>query len=109
MCTCGPTLKADFLSLQKPLASLTVSRIKELPKGDFLVIGDSVQDMFILRSETKMKAAPGKNVKVSSPKAFQTNKTQSKSLGIKGFPTDITDKEFLKFLDLNKINYAKAK
>ena len=42
--------------------SLKVSQIKELPKGDFLVIEDSVQDVVILQSETKMKAAPGKNV-----------------------------------------------
>ena len=49
--------------------SLKASQIKELPKGDFLVIGDSVQDVVILRSETKMKAALGKNVKVSLPKA----------------------------------------
>ena len=88
--------------------SLKVSQIKELPKGDFLVIGDSVQDVIILQSESKMKAALGKNVKVSLPKAFQTNKTQTKSLAIKGGPTDITDTEFLEFLDLNKINYAKA-
>ena len=51
-----------------------------------------------------MKAALGKNVKVSLPKAFQTNKTQTKSLAIKGVPTDITDKEFQEFFDLNKIN-----
>ena len=88
--------------------SLKVSEIKELPNGDFLVIGDSIQDIIILQRETKMKAVLGKNVKVSLPKAFQTNKTQSKSLAIKGVPTDITDKEFLEFLDLNKINYAKA-
>ena len=88
--------------------SLKVSQIKELPKGDFLVIGDSMQDVFILQSETKMKAALGKSVKVSLPKAFQTNKTKTKSLAIKGVPTDITDKEFLEFLDLNKINYPKA-
>ena len=50
--------------------SLKVSQIKELPKGDFLVIGDSVQDVVILQSETKMKAALGKNVKVSLLKAF---------------------------------------
>ena len=55
-----------------------------------------------------MKAAPGKSVKVSLPKAFQANKTQTKSLAIKGVPTDITDKEFQEFLNLNKINYAKA-
>ena len=88
--------------------SLKVSQIKELPKGDFLVIEDSMQDMFILQSETKMKAALGKVVKVSLPKAFQTNKTETKCLAMKGVPTDITDKEFLEILDLNKINYAKA-
>ena len=85
--------------------SLKVSQIKEFPKGDSLVIVDSVQ---ILQSETKMKAALGKNLKVSLPKAFQTNKTQTKSLAVKGVPTDITEIEFLDFLDLNKINYAKA-
>ena len=51
---------------------LKVSRIKELPKRDFLVIGDSVQDVVILQSETKMKAVLGKNVKVSLPKANLT-------------------------------------
>ena len=45
--------------------SLKVSQIEELPKGDFLVIGDLVQDVVILQSETKMKAAVGKNVKGS--------------------------------------------
>ena len=84
---------------------LKVSQIKELPKCDFLVIGDSVQDVTILQSESKMKVALAKNVKVSLPKTFQTNKTQTKSLAIKGVPTDITD---IEFLDLNKISYAKA-
>ena len=88
--------------------SLKVSQIKELPKGNFLVIGDSVQDMVILQSETKMKAALCKNVNVSLPKAFQTNKTQNKGLAIKGVPTNITDEEFREFLDLNKINYTKT-
>ena len=45
--------------------SLKISRIKELPKGDFVVIGDSVQDLIILQNESKMKAALGKNVKIS--------------------------------------------
>ena len=67
-----------------------------------------MQDVCILQSETKMKAALGKNIKVSLPKAFQTNKTQNKSLAIKGVPTKIMDEEFREFLDLNKINYAKA-
>ena len=55
-----------------------------------------------------MKAALGQNVKVSLPKAFQTNKQQTKSLAVKGFPTDISDAEFKEFLDLNKITFAKA-
>ena len=67
-----------------------------------------MQDVVIFQSETKMKAALSKNVKVSLLKVFQTNKTQNKSLGTKGVPTDITDEEFWEFLDLNKINYAKA-
>ena len=67
-----------------------------------------MQGIDILQSETKIKAALGKNVKVSLPKAFQTNKAQTKSLAVKGVPTDVTDKEFQEFLDLNKINYAKA-
>ena len=85
--------------------SLKISRIKELPKGDFVAIGDSVQDVIILQSESKMKAALGQNVKISLPKAFQTSKVKTKSLAIKGVPTDITDTEFL---DLNKISYAMA-
>ena len=88
--------------------SLKVSQIKKLSKDDYSVIGNSVQDIVIFQSESKMKVAPGKNVKVSLPKAFQTNKIQTKSLEIKGVSTDITDEEFQEFLDLNKINYAKA-
>ena len=41
---------------------LKVSSIKALPKGDF-VVGDSLQDVIILQSETKMKAALGQKVK----------------------------------------------
>ena len=52
--------------------SLRISQIKELPKGNFLVISDSMQCDIILQSESKMKAALGKNVKVSLSKAFQT-------------------------------------
>ena len=55
-----------------------------------------------------MKAALGKNVRISLPKAFQTKKDQPKNLAVKGVPTDITDDEFKEFLDLNKITYAKA-
>ena len=79
--------------------SLKVSSIKALPKGDFVIVGDSLQDVTILQSETKMKAALGQKVKISLPKAYQTNKVPTKSLVTKGVPTD---------LDLNKISYAKA-
>ena len=67
-----------------------------------------MQDIITLQTESKMKAALGKNVKISLPKAFQTCKVQTKSLAIKEVPTDITDTEFKEFLDLNKITYAKA-
>ena len=87
--------------------SLKISTVKELPKGDFLIIGDSLQDAIILQSESKMKAALGKNVKVSLPKAFHAKK-ENKTLAVKGVPTDITETEFQEFLNLNKINFAKA-
>ena len=67
-----------------------------------------MQDVIILQNESKLKAALGKNVKVSLPKAFQTSKEQTKSLAVKGVPTDISENEFKEFLDLNKISYAKA-
>ena len=93
-----------------PVSSIStkVSSIKELPKGDFLIIGDSIQDVIILQNETKMKAALGQKVKISLPKVFQTSKAQNKRLAVKGVPTDITETEFKEFLGLNKINYAKA-
>ena len=55
-----------------------------------------------------MKAALGQKVKTSLPKAFQTDKVSSRSLAVKGVPTDITEADFKEFLDLNKISYAKA-
>ena len=60
--------------------SLKVSQVKELPKGDLLVIRDSVQDVVILQNENKMKAALGQNVKITLPKAYQINRTQNKVL-----------------------------
>ena len=95
-------------SLRQFHPSLKVSQVKELPRGDLLIIGDSVQDVIILQSENKMKDALGKNVKVRLPKAYQTSNSQNKILAIKGVPTDITENEFKEFLDLNKINCAKA-
>ena len=50
--------------------SLKTSRIKELPKDDFVLISDTTQDVIILQSGHKMKAALGKNVKVSLPQAL---------------------------------------
>ena len=67
-----------------------------------------MQDVVILQNENKMKAALGQNVKITLPKAYQINRSQNKSLAIKGVPTDITDDEFREFLNLNKISYAKA-
>ena len=55
-----------------------------------------------------MKAALGKNVRVSLPKAYQTTETKKKCLAVKGVLTDITANEFKEFLDFNKIRYAKA-
>ena len=66
--------------------SLKISQIKELPEGDFLITGDSMQDVLILQNEIKMKAALGQTVKVRLPKAFQTNKIQTKSLAVKRSP-----------------------
>ena len=102
------TWKSVMGELRRYHPSLKVSQVKDLPKGDLLVIGDPVQDVIILQSETKMKAALGQNVKITLPKAYQINITQNKSLAIKGVPTDLMDDEFREFLNLNKINYAKA-
>ena len=48
--------------------SLKVSSIKALPKGNFVIVGDSLQDVTILQSETKMKAALDQKVNISLPK-----------------------------------------
>ena len=74
--------------------NLKISRIKELPEGDFVIIGDTLEDVTILQNQNKMKAALGKNVKVSLPQAFQTKNEQPKSLAVKGVPTNIMVDEF---------------
>ena len=84
--------------------SLRISKVKTLKKGDLLVVGDSPQDAIILQSGPKMKAALGKNVRVSLPKAYQIAKQKNKCLVVKGVPTDITDEDFKEF----KISYVKA-
>ena len=67
--------------------SLRISEVKALQKGDLLVVGDSPncspRDAVILQSEPKMKAAPGQNVRVSLPKAYQTTKQKNKCLVVK--------------------------
>ena len=79
-----------------------------MTKGGLLVVGNSLQDAVILQNESKMKAALGKNVRISFPKAYQLSQKQNKCLAVKGMPTDITETDFKEFLDLNKICYAKA-
>ena len=77
---------------------LKFSSIKTVPKGDFVTIGDSLQDVLILQSETKIKATSGQKVKISLPKPFQTSKVSTKNLVIKGVLTD-TETEFKEFFD----------
>ena len=60
--------------------SLKVSKVKELPKDDLLVIGDSVQDIVILQNENKMKAALGQNVKITYPKSTKSTEHKTKVL-----------------------------
>ena len=88
--------------------SLKISKVKALAKGDLLAVGDSLQDALILQTESKIKAALGKNVRVSLPKAYQITQKKNKCLAVKGVSTDITANEFKEFLDLNKITYTKA-
>ena len=86
---------------------LRVSRVKNLPKQGFLIVGNTPRDVVILQSETKMKACSGKNLKISLPRAYQ-NKDKSKTLVVKGVPTEFTNDEFKQVLDHNKIKHAKA-
>ena len=87
--------------------NIKVSKVLEKKNNSFLIIGNTPRDVAILQSENKMKACLGQNVKISLPKAYQTSKPK-KSLVIKGVPTEVSEQEFKEFLDLNKINYAKA-
>ena len=60
-----------------------------------------------MQNENKMNACLGKNIKISFPKAYE-NKEKSKTLVVKGVPTEFTNEEFKQVLDLNKIKHAKA-
>ena len=88
--------------------SLRVSKVQELKNNRFLVIGETPRDVAILQSDNKMKACLGQNISASLPKAYQTAKAASKTLVVKGVLTEVSEKDFKKFLDLNKIIYTKA-
>ena len=90
--------------------SLRISKVKALKKGDLLVVSDSPQDAMILQSEPKMKAALGKNVRVSLTKAYQIAKQKNKCLVVKGVPTDITKSSLTsKKSHMPRLNAIKAK
>ena len=86
---------------------IKVSKVLEKKNHSFLIIGDTPRDVAILQSETKMKACLGQNVKISLPKAYQSTQPK-KTLVVKGVPAEVSEQEFKEFLDLNKVNYAKA-
>ena len=88
--------------------SLRVSKVQELKNNRFLVIGYTTRDIAILQSDNKMKACLGQNVSANLPKAYQTAKTASNSPVVKRVPSEMSEKDFKEFLDLNEIIYAKA-
>ena len=87
--------------------NIKVSKVLERKNNSFLIIGDTPRDVGILQNESKMKACLGQKVQISLPKACQTAKPK-KSLVVKRLPAEVTEQEFKEFLDLNKINCAKA-
>ena len=101
------SVKQVMSELSQYHPELRVSRVKDLPNRSFLVVGNTPRDIVILQSDNKMKACLGQNLKISLPKAYQ-NQTKSKTLVVKGVPTEFTDEEFKQVLDHNKINHAKA-
>ena len=54
--------------------SLKISKVKALAKGDLLVVGDSPRDAVILQTESKMKAALGKNLGLVYPNPTKLHK-----------------------------------
>ena len=82
---------------------LRVSRVKDLPNGGFFVILNASRDDLILQSENKMKACLGQNLRISLPKAYQTEE-KSNTFVVKGVPTEFSNDEFKEILDFNKIN-----
>ena len=53
-----------------------------------------------------MRCCLGQNISASLPKLYQTAKAASKTLMVKGVPTEVSEKNFKEFLDLNQIIYA---
>ena len=86
------SVKQVMSELSQYHPELRVSRVKDLPNQSFLIVGNTPRDV-ILQSESKMKACLGKNLKISLPRACQ-NQTKSKTLVVKGVPTEFTDEEF---------------
>ena len=101
------SVKQIMSELSQYHPELRVSRVKDLPNKGFFIIGNTPRDVIILQNETKMKACPGKNLKISLPKAYQHD-DKSKNLVVKGVPTEFTNDEFKQVLDHNKIKHAKA-
>ena len=58
---------------------IKVSNVLERKNNSFLIIGDTPPDVEILKSESKMKACLGQQVKISLPKAYQTTKPKTVS------------------------------
>ena len=95
-----------MIELKQYHLNIKVSKVLDRNNNNFLIIRDTPRDVGILLSESKMKARLGQKVKMSSPKAYQTAKP--KSVVVKGLPAEVTEQGFKEFLDLNKINCAKA-
>ena len=98
---------SKFKSVKQDHAKFRASRVKDLPNKGFLIIENTPQDVLTLQSEKKMKACLGQNVKISLPKVYQITE-KSKTLVVKGMPTEFTDNEFKQILDHNKVKHAKA-
>ena len=88
-------------------SNIEVSKVLERKNNSFF---NSRRHPTRRRNSTKRKqneGLSGPKVKIRLPKAYQTAKPK-KSLVVKGVPAEVTEQEFKEFLDLNKINYAKA-
>ena len=101
------SIKQVMSELSQYHPELRFSRVKDLPNKGFLIIGNTPRDVLTLQSEKKMKTCLDKNLKISLPKAYQI-KEKSKTLVVKGVPTEFSNDEFKQILDHNKIKHAKA-